>query len=263
MGIAPIKSHKLVKMAQNYRLFINSKDRSSGTASDFTVSFKEKILLNPNSKFHTYVESAEIPYTFYGINSTNNQFRFSNNGGASFTTITMPTGSHPTDSGFRNSLQNALSNSITIAYSSTRGLLTFTHAGGSNFVFDFNQLGGNAYSILGFKERGVYSFTTTLTSTDVVNFWTPYEKLYIRSSLSTMSYDTSTASKSDILEKIQIGNLTPFQHTIYHRATEPYKALLTQQGFDTLYIKLTDIRGRPIELNGQEWNLSIVIEEAK
>lgn len=249
-------------MAQNYRLFINSKDRTIGAATDFTVSFKEKILLNPNAKYHAYVESAEIPFTFYGINSTNNRFRMSIDGGATFSTVTLTTASYTTDSAFRTSLQNSLGNGITVAYSTTKGTLTFTHAGGVNFVFDFAQLGGNCATVLGFEDNGVYAFTTTLTSTKVANFFTPYEKLYIRSSLSTLSYDTATLSKSDILEKIQIGNLTPFNQTIYHRATEPYKGLLTQQGFDTLYIKLTDIRNRPIDLNGQDWNLCIVIEQA-
>lgn len=248
-------------MAQNYRLFINSKDRTIGTATDFTVSFKEKILLNPNTKYHAYLESAEIPFTFYGINNTNNQFRMSINGGATFTTMSLTTASYTTSSAFITSLQNTIGNSITVTYSTTKGTLTFTHAGG-NFVFDFATLGGNCASILGFEDNGVYAFTTSLQSTKVANFFTPYEKLYIRSSLSTLSYDTATLSKSDILEKIQIGNLAPFTQTIYHRATEPYKALLTQQGFDTLYIKLTDIRNRAIDLNGQEWNLCIVIEEA-
>jgi hypothetical protein len=249
-------------MAQNYRLFINSKDRTIGTATDFTVSFKEKILLNPNAKYHAYVESAEIPFTFYGVNSTNNRFRMSIDGGATFSTVTLTTASYTTDTAFRTSLQNSLGNGITVTYSTTKGTLTFTHAGGVNFVFDFATLGGNCASVLGFDDNGVYAFTTTLTSTKVANFFTPYEKLYIRSSLSTLSYDTATLSKSDILEKIQIGNLTPFNQTIYHRATEPYKGLLTQQGFDTLYIKLTDIRNRPIDLNGQDWNLCIVIEQA-
>jgi hypothetical protein len=247
-------------MAQNYRLFINSKDRSIGTATDFTVSFKEKILLNPNAKYHAYVESAEIPFTFYGVNSTNNQFRLSIDGGSTFNTITLTTASYSTSSAFVSALQNTLGNSITVTYSTTKGTLTFTHAGG-NFVFDFAQLGGNCASLLGFVDSGVYAFTTTLTTPKVANFFTPYEKLYIRSSLSTLSYDTATLSKSDILEKIQIGNIVPFTQTIYHRATEPYKALLTQQGFDTLYIKLTDIRNRPMELNGQDWNLCIVIEQ--
>jgi hypothetical protein len=249
-------------MAQNYRLFINSKDRTLGTATDFTVSFKEKILLNPNSKYHAYVESAEIPFTFYGVNSTNNQFRMSINGGSTFSTISLTTASYTTSSAFITSLQNSLGNGITVTYSTTKGTLTFTHAGGVNFVFDFAQLGGNCASVLGFEDNGVYAFTTTLQSTKVANFFTPYEKLYIRSSLSTLSYDTATLSKSDILEKVQIGNIVPFTQTIYHRATEPYKGLLTQQGFDTLYIKLTDIRNRPIDLNGQEWNLCIVIEQA-
>lgn len=247
-------------MAQNYRLFINSKDRTIGTATDFTVSFKEKILLNQNAKYHAYLESAEIPFTFYAINSTNNQFRMSIDGGATFSTITLTTASYTTSSAFITALQNSLGNSITVTYSSTKGTLTFTHAGG-NFVFDFAQLGGNCASLLGFADSGVYAFTTTLTTPKVANFFTPYEKLYIRSSLSTLSYDTATLSKSDILEKIHIGTTVPFTQTIFHRATEPYKALLTQQGFDTLYIKLTDIRNRPMELNGQEWNLCIVIEQ--
>lgn len=249
-------------MAQNYRLFINSKDRTIGTATDFTVSFKEKILLNPSSKYHVYLESAEIPFTFYGVNSTNNQFRLSIDGGSTFSTITLTTASYTTSSAFITSLQNAIGNNITVTYSSTKGTLSFTHAGGVNFVFDFAQLGGNCASLLGFADNGVHAFTTSLTSTKVVNFFTPYEKLYIRSSLSTLSYDTATLSKSDILEKIQVGNIAPFTQTIYHRATEPYKALLTQQGFDTLYIKLTDIRNRSIDLNGQEWNLCIVIDQA-
>jgi len=250
-------------MAQNCRLFINSKDRTMGTATDFTVSFKEKILLNPNSKYHAYVESAEIPFTFYGVNSTNNQFRMSINGGSTFSTITLTTASYNTSSSFVTALQNTLGNGIIVAYSTTRGILTFTHGGGVNFVFDFAQLGGNCASLLGFDDNGVYAFTTSLAGIKVANFLTPFEKLYIRSSLSTLSYDTSTSSKSDVLEKIQVGNIVPFAQTIYHRATEPYKALLTQQGFDTLYIKLTDIRNRPIQLNGQEWNVCIVIEQSQ
>ncbi len=246
-------------MATNYKLYINSKDRTIGNTTNFTVSFKEKILLKPNVSYHCYVESAEIPFTFYGINSTNNKFIYVKD--AVSTTITIPVGNY-TKSTFPSALETAIGDSnLHITYSETTGKLRFTNSSHSH-TFDFATLGGNAYSVLGFNENDEVDFTTSVTSTNVANFITPYEKIYIRSSISSLSYDTGSLSKTDILEKIQIGNITPFDDTIYFRATEPYKALLTQNGFDTVYIKLTDIRGRDIDLNGQNWNLCIVVEQS-
>jgi hypothetical protein len=246
-------------MATNYKLYINSKDRTIGTTTNFTVSFKEKILLKPNTSYHCYVESAEIPFTFYGINSTNNKFVYVKDGVSS--TITIPVGNY-TKTTFIPALETAINdNQLDITYSETTGKLTFTCSSHTH-EFNFATLGGNAYSVLGFNENDIITFTTSVVSTNVANFITPYEKIYIRSSISSLSYDTGSLSKTDILEKIQIGNITPFDDTIYFRATEPYKALLTQGGFDTIYVKLTDIRGRDIDLNGQNWNLCVVVEQS-
>jgi hypothetical protein len=115
--------------------------------------------------------------------------------------------------------------------------------------------------LLGFDENNEYTFKTTLTAPNVQNIQTVYEKVYIRTSLFTNTFDTSTGYRSDILEKIQINNLQPFKDTVYYRSHgSPFKTSFRTSGIDYMTVRITDARGRELDFNGHDWSLSIVVE---
>src|SRR5260221_1687540 len=71
----------------NKLLTINSINRRNGTSTNFYIQINKPIKFN-----HISLESAQIPVTFYNINSSNNSFNI--NEGAGDTLITINPGSY-------------------------------------------------------------------------------------------------------------------------------------------------------------------------
>lgn len=67
-----------MSIVNTYNMFLSSEKRTGGTSSNFqTALFKPIILSSPNNWFTVRVGSAEIPYVFKLINSSNNVINYS------------------------------------------------------------------------------------------------------------------------------------------------------------------------------------------
>ena len=71
---------RLIQMSHiinTYNLFLSSEHRTSGTSANYSVALHKPLALtNANNWFSVRVGSAEIPFTFPLINSTNNTLAF-------------------------------------------------------------------------------------------------------------------------------------------------------------------------------------------
>ena len=73
-------------------IVINSNDRVSGTASDFTVQLKDDIY--SQNIFAIGIQQISIPNTVYNINSLNNTFQIKRTVDINFTTYIIPQGQY-------------------------------------------------------------------------------------------------------------------------------------------------------------------------
>jgi hypothetical protein len=99
----------------------------------------------------------------------------------------------------------------------------------------------------------------TLTSENCVDISDSIHGLYIRQNLSSKStLDNETGTFSNILARIPI-NTNPGGIIFHTPSNSTHRALVSLQSIQTIGIKLTDDRNRTIDLNGLNFQVSIMI----
>ena len=203
------------------------------------------------------LQSAQIPYSFYVINYTNNQFKYQVGSGLIFTS-TIPVGNY-TGNSLITVLKAALAShsiTLTITLSSINGLLTFTHAT-TNFTF-YNV----TYSILptlGFAVSTNYtSASLTLTAPYPLNLL-GIKVLQVRSSiLSMLNYSSVSGGITTLLGTIPV-NATPFGMIEYTDKGQN-KVSFSNVTLDDLDIEILDGEtGSFINFNNQDWTMTFCI----
>ena len=225
--------------------------------------------------------SADIPNSFYNINSKNNTLSFSlydkaNANTETSYTVTIDAGNYDSLS-FVNAIKTAMntpintylltktnrstsSNIVSIAVNTLTIKLTIsitqTIAGSTNEL----QLKFNASSMLnkmGFvASTNIYAISQT--GTNLLDLRT-IDDIYIYSSISnTISLDSS-GKPGSILAKIQ--NNTPFGETVYYQTFHPELTRMNLVGssIDNIRITLRDSDGNLLDSNGLEISLVLAI----
>jgi hypothetical protein len=212
---------------------------------------------NDNNIIHTQVQllNAQIPYSFYVVNYTNNQFKYQFGSGTIFTS-SIPTGNY-TGNSLITALKTALtSNGITLAIvlSSINGKLTFTHAS-SNFTLF--PLTFSILPILGFDSNVTYTSSSfSLTSPYTLNLL-GIKTLQVRSSNLIMSNISSVqGGQTTLLATIPV-DCTPFGMINF---IDQGNHLMTihNDSLDDLQIEIIDGESSNfINFNNQNWCITL------
>ena len=197
-----------------------------------------------NYHIHVSVENTAIPYTFYNINSSNNQLVYYDNGNIKTHTITP--GNYNTNSLISNLLQTMTS--FTITYSPVTNKITFSNTYNFSFYASSTCLG-----LLGFS-GAVSSVNNTLTSDICVNL-SPYRCICIASNLKTFSVNTLLPNNQSILASIPI-NTAPNSVIIYENKNN-FKCNTYTNIINTLRIRLMDHKFNTLDLNGCHWTITL------
>ena len=126
--------------------------------------------------------------------------------------------------------------------------------------FEFDE----SAPMFGFIANGTDTLTTSgddlvLTSTNCVDISDSIHGLYLRQNLSSKStLDNETGTFSNILARIPI-NTNPGGIIFHTPSNSTHRALVSLQSIQTIGIKLTDDRNRTIDLNGLNFQVSIMI----
>lgn len=222
------------------------------------------------------VLSANIPFSYYVINSQNNTFTLSV--GASSATVTLTPGNYNITT-FMPMLQaalNAASTSLdsaayTVTFNPTTSKLTITSSISNNFSFKFDVSGQDPYGlknprhILGFPTGTSTASGTTLVAPYVVNL-TGSNYLYLCSSyLGTYNGDSLTigteGSSASVIAKIQVntnpGGIITYedQDTLHYFSLN--SAVLIERIDLFLAFGAPNNMLVPISLNGQAFDVKI------
>jgi hypothetical protein len=237
--------------------YLNSRNRTSGTNSSFYV----KIEIPPHEKFtHVCLLGATIPKSYYLIQAGYNTFVLRENGVD--TVVTIPAGNYNLSS-FRTQIPLMLTASSPHGWAYTctyppagvaqTGKLTFTVAGNAglqpSFVFT-----NNVNEQFGFDENTTATFAAnTLTSTNVVKFQLE-DSLFIHTDLVRDGAD-------DVLQSIFVASPDFSSITYQCPEYETGVKLLTTAVSQVFRFALTNEDGRLIDLNGQNWQMTIMVSE--
>jgi hypothetical protein len=160
-------------------IFFNSADRQSGSSHNFILKYDLRQFYKCE---RYYISSLVMPFSYYVVNSNNNELIFLHPGvGANTTTITITAGNYSA-SELVTAIQTALdaiAAGWTVSYNTKTGKFSFSTSGNS---FGFNASGSTSilHNLMGYDQTTYTASTATKTSTNVADLSGP-KYLYLKS----------------------------------------------------------------------------------
>jgi hypothetical protein len=270
-----------MNVIETYHIFVNSSQRVSGTAGNYYFNLYHPIRLkNQMNSFYVRIGSAEIPFTYQLLISSNNVISFTYTRDVTITTIsiTIPSGNYNILS-----LIKAITDQLTplmvagivwnITYNRNTGLVTFGFSPPDSITttLSFQSISTVMSRCLGFNSIPIGSFglsssvLITINSTQNVNL-SQVNSLYIRSeNIKQLQNYESIVSKndiSDILAKIQI-NVLPQNYVMWYNEVD-LRVKVANKFFDTINLYVTtNLTDDELLFNGLDWTCRITIEEVE
>jgi hypothetical protein len=233
-------------------LYLNSRQalkKINGSTSNCVFDFHN--LPIDDGDIYVSVQTAQIPGTFYNVDSINNLLVYSVNSGANINLI-IPSANYNVNT-LMSYLQSVMTG-FTITYNSSTNKYTFTHA---TNVFTFKS-SSTCFELLGFLDNTTYNSSgLSLTSTISVNFFTIRNVLIECSNLITVNKTSNILdSNPSILVSIPI---TVSQGSIlsYSNVFGLSDRITSINNFASLQIRLLDQDLDLLNLNGAEWTITL------
>lgn len=269
-------------IVKTYNIFVSSAFRVSGTSSNFNILLVRPITLtNPNNWLTCRIGSAEIPYNFKLINSTNNTITYSiiRNGITYNGSIQITEGNYNILSlltEFKSKLSSSISaltgwnaSSLSFTYNRNAGKVTFSFLPADSIATTISILTINSVLLRCFGYTAIFSFSytnpstiTPSTSTQNVNV-SQNTAIYIRSEnlTQTSNYENvvSVSEYSDILAKVQIGVL-PGCIIQWTNSTD-LEIDLSNQIVDRINLYLGDSQAYELDMGNLDWTCRLTIQE--
>lgn len=270
-------------LVQTYNMFLSSTNRTSGISGNFDTSlFKPIILSNPNNWFTVRVGSAEIPYVFKLINSSNNVINFSIiRAGIPYSgSFTLTPGNYNILT-LLSEVKTRLGSAITTLTGwNATSLLSFTYDRSSGFA-SFTVVGTDSVSTtitinnnspvflrcVGMATSFVFGYTTPTArtyaiSTQNVNV-SQNTALYVRSEslIQTTNIENVVIDNevSDILAKVQV-NSQPQSYILWTNPTD-LEVKITNRIIDTVNLYLGSSTSYQVDMGNLDWSVRITIHE--
>lgn len=241
-------------------VYINSKNRVSGTPYDFTINFNDNLIKAPKGCFiRLTVQQVSINRSWYSIQSGFNTFQITDNLGGN-QTITIPVGYYNAID-LRTQLQSQLT-TWTITYDKKLNKYTFTapaFTGGITWrMFVFNN--SSISDLFGFDQMETPQFTSAFPSVVSSKPVKVNEDNCIlvrtnlpRQKMSALDNLSSIIVESDVLCSIPIQS-APFDNVVYNRNNggEFVYNILTP-AINGVRIYLTNEQGTPLQCPYDWW----------
>jgi len=251
---------------QERAININSVNRQKigrSRPEDFTIKFDPIMHLDTEMHHELAVDRVLMTYSWHNINAEygNNSIKYSKDNGTSWKTINFVDGMYSyddlsefinqviTDNGDQPS-NNQVGVKIYFVLSSYRVVVQL----GNQWRLDIRN--SNFGDLIGFEPKII---TTTSYSTKLPNITNSVDSLHVNCDVVT---DSITDGKfSNTLTIIPTDNLT----RSYPFTFEPRRALFSPVSktiISEMRITLTDSIGRPIDLNGIDWHMSLILRSS-
>ena len=241
----------------NKLITINSKYgiQENGTMKS-DILFNYRNLLSDDSnilKSFITLLSAEIPCSFYVINSLNNKLIIS---GPTITTktIIISNGNYNANTLIIELISKigASGLNMEITINKSNGILTFTSSGFVNYYFD-----GTILDIIGtysskVSSSNIYTCSYPLNLLGVKKLLIKSEKLSIHA-VSSIDY-----SSSNILASIPV-DVPPFSMISYTSQSDTTKHLLNLRSINQIDIQIYDENNNLIDFNNLDWSISLIL----
>lgn len=240
-------------------------DYFNGT-SGFTIKLREPIICPRGYFMQISVHNAQIPYTFYNINTTNNTLVYQETiGGVVYQRqITITPGNYNVTQlkGYLTQQMIALNSNTmkyTFLYNAIKNMMVIqTDTSGCSCVISKNS---TCLQFLGFDGSRNVSFSYGIqASSDVPIVMFSVNAIYVLSNIvfGSSSFSSRTKASSPILCKVPID--VPPNSLISYFPQRVTKTSIDTRMVSEISLLLTDEDGTTIDLNGCHWELTIEVE---
>lgn len=240
----------------SFQIHLNSRHADSynnNSISDCNF-YLPSIETQSDHQINVSIQSANIPYSFFNVNQSNNYLKYSFNNDNVLRTLTIEPGNYTCYSLL--DYLNANFYNITVTYNATTNKYKFT--GVSDFVFYYQSfIFSTCFTLLGFPLYDQSSTQKVLTSTNCSNLST-VRCICINSNLSTDNFSQSNTNDKRVLVSIPV-NVSPFSIIIYQNLTG-FKTNIFNNTLSYVNLKLIDQDGMIIDLNGCHWSCVLQID---
>ena len=271
-----------MEIISTYHLYLSSAYRTSGTTSNYTMNLGKPIQLqNPNNYFTVRVGSAEIPYVFKLLNSTNNTIAYTVVRGSTYNgTFTIAPGNYTiltlltefksklfasisTLTGWDGSalasfIYNRSTGKVSLTVVGTDSTATTITIGATSPVF-LRCLGFSAGFSFGYTTP---SARTTAESTQNVNV-SQNTSVYIRSGTLTQNHSYEAIinpnTLTDIIAKVPI-NGQPQSYLLWTNIVD-LENEINNRLIDSINLYLGDAQTSELDLGGLDWTCRLTIKE--
>ena len=239
----------------NRKLYLRSNEGTvnNGIDTDVTFAITPPLTTTDYFNFTLTLESAEIPVSFYNVNSSNNTFLYHLISSGVETSITIPIKNY--DANQLLTVLNTLLSSLSLVVSYDEQTNKYTFTGSADF-----KLKGNAFRLLGLIPDATTfnnSSSNILVSPSMINLLFPRNCFLKLISTQATTYNSIIAKVQLSAEDLQI---LYFNGTI---ASE-FSVTLTDRTLSSIRVSLIDDDGLALGaasgLNGIMWSLGVNVE---
>jgi len=239
-------------MSESFQIYLNS--TNADNVSNYNYNFVlPNLEIADGNYIYLSVQYANIPYSFYNINSTNNVLNYTLN--SVNYTITITSGNYNITQ-LVASLKSSMTG-FTISYNSITNKITFSH---STYNFTFLS-SSTCQEILGFVKNTAYtSSSLSLISKNSVSL-IPIKCINVVSNLLTYNINKANPNNQSILCCIPV--TTQPNSIIEYKNNNNFRSNLFINQISNIVIKLTDQNNNSLDLNGLDFFLTIQLDIEK
>lgn len=198
------------------------------------------------------VLNAQIPSSYYNVNSTNDKLVYNVNGGTSLT-VTL-THSNYNINTLKAHIVSLIGSNFTFTYSTSSNKLSIYN---STYSFEFEE-SSTCFELLGFSDQNHVSILRTLISDNVVNLFTVRNLQIASDNFILNNIDSYNPNNSNILASIPVNTI--YNGIIsYANIHDVYSEINNTRNLTNLHIKITDQDGNVIDLNNAHWSLTLLL----
>jgi len=242
-------------MSDNRKLYLrsNAGTVNGGVDTDVTFAITPPLTTTDFFNFTLTLESAEIPISFYNVNSSNNTFIYHLISSGAESTITIPVKNYSATQLL--TVLNTLLSSLSLVVSYDEQTNRYKFSGSAEF-----KLKGNAFRLLGLIPDATTfnnSSSNILVSPSMINLLFPRNCFLQLISTQATTYNSTIAKVQLSAQDLQV---VYFNGTI---ASE-FSILLSDRTLSSIRVSLIDddgiALGSATGLNGIYWSLGVNIE---
>jgi hypothetical protein len=243
------------------QVYLNSSQASTynngSLKSNMNFNLKDVISIDKQTlELKISIINAQIPYSFYQINNTNNKFSITISGNTNNYYATL--GNYNINT-FITMLLGIIPAGFSITYNNSTSKLTFIYTNAFSLLDGTNSL----FSIIGFAKGSVFlSVGNQITAPYCYNL-SPLNKLNIYTDSFTLNnVDSFNKSQTNILASVPI-NCSPNDIILYYNFNNYRKNIHNPEQFSNLNIEIYDDWENNIDFNNLDWSLTIQIDVVK